>query len=129
MNSIQDISWLHGRCISYTELNYGRPSGLNPVLTQTITVVQQFDPIVGDFRPIAIPVTQILDPFGEVSFHSNQVNGIISALPLTLPQFPQIQANLPSNSATYLKIFCLKISRGSWLTFFLLTHVVCGVLK
>jgi len=101
MSDPENISWLHGRCITYSELNYGRPSGYNPVLTQTITtVVQQFDPRVGDFRPIAIPVTQILDPVGEVTFHSSQTNGFISALPLTLPQFPQIQANLPDYSAT-----------------------------
>ena len=100
MNNSDNFSWLHGRCIAYSELNYGRPSGYNPVLTQTITVIQQFDPRVGDFRPIVIPVTQILDPFGEVTFHTSQSNGFISALPITLPQFPQIQANNPRYTAT-----------------------------
>ncbi|KAL7042574.1 hypothetical protein ACKWTF_001201 [Chironomus riparius] len=96
MCSNQDNSWLHGRFITFSELDYGRSSGYNPVLTQTITLIQQFEPSVKDFRPIAIPVTQISDPFGEVSFHSNQINGIISALSLT---FPQIQANFPNYTA------------------------------
>ena len=73
MSGYQDNSWLHGRFITFSELNYGRPSGYNPVLTQTITVIQQFDSSVGDFRSIAIPVTQILDPLGEVSFHSKKL--------------------------------------------------------
>ncbi|KAL7044834.1 hypothetical protein ACKWTF_002075 [Chironomus riparius] len=70
MNNSEEFAWLHGRYITFSELNYGRPSGYNPVLTQTITVIQQFDPRVGDFRPIAIPVTQILDPFGERTYQT-----------------------------------------------------------
>lgn len=83
-NLVQNYSFIYGRCIAYTELNYGRDPGWNPVLTQTLTIIQQYDPTVGDFRPIAVPLTQILDPFGEVSFHSSQVNPYISAsLPIS----------------------------------------------
>ena len=100
MNNSEEFAWLHGRYITFSELNYGRPSGYNPVLTQTITVIQQFDPRVGDFRPIAIPVTQIFDPFGEVTFPTNQTTGFVTALPITPPHFPQIQANVSNYSAT-----------------------------
>jgi hypothetical protein len=92
-----NFSWLHGRCIAFSELNYGRPIGFNPVITQTLTVIQQYDPIVGDYRPFVVPVTQILDPFGEVNFHSSQSQSIISANQNPHIQAPQLQNNSFAN--------------------------------
>jgi hypothetical protein len=62
---------LCGRWASFAELNYGRAPGYNPILSQALTVAREYDPTVKDFRPIVVPITQIFDPFGEVSFHSS----------------------------------------------------------
>ena len=97
MNNLQNQYWIHGRCIAYSELNYGRTPGFNPVLTQTVTVYQRYDPTVGDFRPVAIPITQILDPFGEVSFHSSQLNHSFSGSSPFSPTNPPI---IPTNPPT-----------------------------
>ena len=61
------------RDLQLIELDCGRQKGWNPVFSSAITVFRIFDCKVGQFRPLAVPVTQILDPFNEVTFHSSQV--------------------------------------------------------
>ena len=55
------------------ELNCGRSPGWNPILSNAITVYRVFDHSIGQFRPLVVPVTQLIDPFNEVTFHSNQL--------------------------------------------------------
>lgn len=59
------------RHVNIIELDCGRSSELNPRLVNAITIIRQFDPTVNDYRPLVIPVTQILDPFNEINFHSS----------------------------------------------------------
>ena len=64
-----EIFW---RDLRVLELDCGRPEGWNPFLSHGITVYRRFDPEVGEYRPLVEPVTQLIDPFGEVKFHSRQ---------------------------------------------------------
>jgi len=63
---------IYHRHYTYLELDVGRNSSENPRLVQSLTVYRAFDPIVNSFRPIAIPIVQIFDPFREIDFHSRQ---------------------------------------------------------
>jgi len=73
------------RDLQLIELDCGRQQGWNSVFSSAITVYRIFDSSVGQFRPLAVPVTQILDPFNEVTFHSNQVRQeVIEPRPLQL---------------------------------------------
>ena len=63
-----------GRFLTFSEINCGRSPGYNPVLTQALTVFLVYDPAVGTTRPLIHPVIQILDPFGEVNFHSTDLS-------------------------------------------------------
>jgi len=78
--SPENIFW---RDLQLIELDCGRQQGWNPIFANAITVYRVFDNTVGQFRPLAVPVTQILDPFNEVTFHSNQVKQeVIEPIPL-----------------------------------------------
>ena len=87
------------RYLTYLEINCGRTSGFNPVLTQATTVYLIHDPVVGQIRPFVVPVTQILDPFGEVNFHSANYNFPSYRTP-QLPSVPQLLALPPPQTAT-----------------------------
>lgn len=60
------------RYVNVTEIDCGRSTELNPRLVNAITITRAFDPHVNQFRPLVVPVTQIFDPFNEITFHSSQ---------------------------------------------------------
>jgi len=64
---------LFWRDLHLVELDCGRSPGWNPILSNAITVYRVFDHSIGQFRPLVVPVTQLIDPFNEVTFHSNQL--------------------------------------------------------
>ena len=67
--SALNIFW---RDLQLIELDCGRKPGWNPIFSNAITIYRAFDNSIGQFRPLAVPVTQIIDPFNEVSFHNYQ---------------------------------------------------------
>ena len=67
--SASSIFW---RELQLIELDCGRKQGWNPIFSNAITIYRAFDNSIGQFRPYTVPVTQIIDPFNEVSFHSYQ---------------------------------------------------------
>jgi hypothetical protein len=64
-----DIFW---RELQFIELDCGRQQGWNPIFSFAITIYSLFDNKVGQYRPFAVPIVKIHDPFNEVTFHSNQ---------------------------------------------------------
>ena len=76
------------RFFDFIELECGRGSELNPRLVSCVTVIRRYDPYVNEYRPYVVPSIQILDPFNEISFHTDNLNSsrhIIAASPLQLP--------------------------------------------
>ncbi|KAG5670723.1 hypothetical protein PVAND_000967 [Polypedilum vanderplanki] len=65
---------VYSRYCNIIELDCGRDSSWNPRIVNTIVVYREYDPTIGQFRPLVIPQTQLFDPFAEVGFHSHQVN-------------------------------------------------------
>ena len=73
------------RDLQLIELDCGRPAGWNPIFSNAVTVYRSYDHLIGQFRPLIVPITQIIDPFGEVNFHSNQATQDLVE-PITLQQ-------------------------------------------
>lgn len=62
-----------GQCFEFKQtLNFGRSEGWNPILIQQTEVQVKFDPKVGGLRPLVFIHSHVLDPFGEIQFHSEQ---------------------------------------------------------
>ena len=111
----QQVYW---RDLRVVELDCGRPVGWNPVIAHGITVYRRFDQQVGQFRPLVHPVTQLVDPFGELNPHTDHLE------PRLLHFLASICLNVLSNFICPAKgyFFSLQVESPGALLFFLFMY-------